>query len=76
MPEELWTEVCNIVQEVVTRTISKQKKQESKQLSEEASEMAEKRRKVKDKREWERYTQMNAESPRIARRDKEAFLSE
>ena len=43
-------------------------------MSEEASEMAEKRRKVKDKREWERYTQMNAESPRIARRDKEAFL--
>ena len=62
---------------MVTKTIPKKKKcKEAKRLSEEASEMAEKRRKVKDKREWERYTQMNAESPRIGRRDKEAFLSE
>ena len=77
MPEELWTKIHNTVKEVVTKTIPKKKKcKEAKRLSEEASEMAEKRRKVKDKREWERYTQMNAESPRIARRDKEAFLSE
>ena len=77
MPEELWTKIHNTVKEVVTKTIPKKKKcKEAKRLSEEASEMAEKRRKVKDKREWERYTQMNAESPRIGRRDKEAFLSE
>ena len=62
MPEELWTKIHNTVKEVVTKTIPKKKKcKEAKRLSEEASEMAEKRRKVKDKREWERYTQMNAE---------------
>ena len=58
MPEELWAKIHNTVKEVVTKTIPKKKKcKEAKRLSEEASEMAEKRRKVKDKREWERYTQ-------------------
>ena len=77
MPEELWTKIHNTVKEVVTKTIPKKKKcKEAKRLSEEASEMAEKRRKVKDKREWERYTQMNAEFQKIQRRDKKAFLNE
>ena len=77
MPEELWTEVCNIVQEAVTKTIPKKKKcKKAKWLSEEALQRAEKRREAKGKREKERYTHLNAEFQRLARRDKKAFLSE
>ena len=74
MPEELWTEVRNIVQEVVTKTNPKKKK--GKWLSEEALQIAEKRREAKDKGEKERYTHLNAEFQRIARRDKKAFFSD
>ena len=67
----------NIVQEVVTKIISKKKKyQEAKWLSEEALQIAEKRRDVKGKGERERYTQLNAEFQRTARREKKAFLSD
>ena len=77
VPEELWTEVHNIVQEAVTKTISnKNKCKKAKQLSEEALQIAEKRREMKRKGEKERYTHLNAEFQRIARRDKKAFLSE
>ena len=77
MPEELWTEVHDIVQEAVIKTISKKKKcKKAKWLSEEALQIAEKRREVKGKGEKERYTHMNAEFQRIARRDKKAFLSD
>ena len=70
-------EVCNIVQEAVTKTIPKKKKFKSAMwLSEEALQIAEKRRDVKGKRERERYTQLNTEFQRIASRDKKAFLSE
>ena len=62
MPEELWTEVCNILQEAVTKTIPKQKKcNKAKWLSEEALQSTEKRRDVKDEGEKERYTHLNAE---------------
>ena len=62
MPEELWTEVCNIVQEVVTKTIPKKKKcKKAKWLSEEALQTAEERRKAKGKGEREIYTQLNAD---------------
>ena len=74
VPEELWTEVRNIVQEVVTKTNPKKKK--GKWLSEEALQIAVKRREAKDKREQERYIHLNAEFQRIARRDKKAFLSD
>ena len=77
MPEELWTEVHNIVQEAVIKTIPKKKKcKKSKWLSEEGLQIAEKRRKVKGKGEEERYTHVNAEFQRIASRDKKAFLSD
>ena len=77
MPEELWAEVPDTVQEVVIKTIPKKKKcKKAKQLSEEALEIAEKRREVKGKVEKERYTHLNAEFQRIARRDKKAFLSD
>ena len=77
MPEELWTEVHNIVQEVVIKTVSKNKKcNKAKWLSEEALQIAEKRREAKGKGEKERYKHMNAEFQRIARRDKKAFLSD
>ena len=70
-------EVCNIVQKVVTKTIPKKKKcKKGRQSSEEALQKAEKIREVKGKGERERYTQMNAEFPKIARRDKKVFLSE
>ena len=70
VPEELWTEVCNIVQEVVTKTIPKKKKcKKTKWLSEEALQIAEERREVKGKGEREKYTQLNAEFQRIARRE-------
>ena len=75
--EELWMEVCNIVQEAVINTIPKKKKcKKAKPLSEEALKIAEKRREVKDKGEKERYTHMSAEFQRIARRVKKAFLSD
>ena len=77
MPEELWTEVCDILQEVVIKTIPKKKKcKKSKWLSEEALQIAEKRKEAKGKEEKERYTHLNAEFQRIARRDKKAFLSD
>ena len=76
MSEELWTEVHDIVQEAEIKTIPKKKKcKKAKWLSEEALEIAEKRREAKGKGEKERYTQLNAEFQRVARRDKKAFLS-
>ena len=75
MPEELWTEVHEIVQETVIKIIPKKKKcKKAKWLSEEALQTAEKRREAKGKGEKERYTHLNAEFQRIARRDKKAFL--
>ena len=69
--EELWTEVHYIVQEAVIKTIPKKKKcRKAKWLSEEALQIAMKRREVKGKGEKERYTHLNAEFQRIARRDK------
>ena len=77
MAEELWTEVHNIVQEVVNNIIPKKKKyKKAKWLSEEALQIVEKRREVKGKGERIRYTQLNAEFQRIARGDKKPFLSE
>ena len=76
VPEELWTEVRNIVQEGVIKTIPKKKKyKKANWLSEEALQIAVKRREAKRKGEKERYTHLNAEFQRIARRDKQAFLS-
>ena len=76
VPEELWMEVHDIVQEVVIKTILKKKKhKKAKWLSKEALQIAVKRREVKGKGEKERYTHLNAEFERIARRDKKAFLS-
>ena len=76
VPDELWTEVCDIAQEAVIKTIPKEKKcKKAKWLSEEALKIAEKRREAKGKGEKERYTHLNAECQRIARRDKKAFLS-
>src|SRR5574339_613420 len=75
MPEELWTEVCDIVQETVIKTLPQKKKcKKAKWLSEEALQIAVKRREVKRKGEKERYTHLNAEFQRIARRGKKAFL--
>ena len=75
VPDELWTEVCNIGQETVIKTIPKKKKcKKAKKLSGEALQIAEKRREVKSKGEKEQYKHLNAEFQRIARRDKEAFL--
>ena len=77
VPEELWTEIYNIVQEAVIKTIPKEKKfKKAKWLSEEALQIAEKRREAKGKGEREIYTHLNAEFQRIASRDKRAFLSE
>ena len=77
MPEELWTEVHNLVQEVVIKTIPKKKKcKTAKWLSEEALQIAEKRREAKGKGEKERYIHLKAEFQRIARKDKKVFLSE
>ena len=76
VPDELWMEVCDIVQETKIKTIPPQKKcKTAKWLSEEALQIAVKRREVKSKEEKERYTHLNAEFQRIARRDKKAFLS-
>ena len=77
MPDELWTEVHDIVQETGIKTIPKEKKcKKAKWLSEEALQIAVKRREVKSKGEKERYTHLNAEFQRIAGRDKKAFLSD
>ena len=74
--EELWTEICDIVQEAVIKTIPKKMKcKQAKWLTEEALQIDEKRREAKGKGEKERYTHLNAEFQRIARRDKKAFLS-
>ena len=76
VPEELWTKVCDSVQEAVIKTFLKKKKcKKAKWLSEEALHIAEKRREVKGKGENERYKHLNAEFQRIARRDKKAFFS-
>ena len=76
MPEELWLEIRNIVQEAVIKTIPKRKKcKKAKWLSKEALQIAEKRREVKGKGEKERYTHLSAEFQRIAKRDKKTFLS-
>ena len=74
LPEELWTEVHDIVQETVIKTIPKKKKYKTaKWLSEKALQTVEKSREVKSKGEKERYTHLNEESQRIARRDKESL---
>ena len=73
MPDELWTEVHDIVQETGIKTIPKKKKcKKAKWLFEEDLQIAEKRRELKSKGEKERYTHLNAEFQRIARRDKKA----
>ena len=75
--DELWMEVHDIVQETGIKTIAIEKKcKKAKWLSEEALQIAVKRRKAKSKGEKERYTHLNAEFQRIARRDKKAFLSD
>jgi len=77
VPEELWTDVHDIVQEAVIKTITKKKKcKKAKSLSEEGLQIAEKKREAKGKGEKERYTHLNAEFQRIARRDKKEFLSD
>ena len=75
VPDELWVEVCDIVQETGIKTIPKKKKcTEAKCLSEEALQISVKRREVKNKGEKERYSHLNAEFQRIARRDKKSLL--
>ena len=75
MPDELWMEVRDIVQEKGIETIPMEKKcKKAKWLSEEALQIAVKRSKVKSKKEKERYKHLNSEFQRIARRDKKAFL--
>ena len=77
MPDELWTEVHDVIQETGIKTIPKEKKcKKAKWLSEEALQIAVKRREVKSKGEKERYTRLNTEFQRIARRDKKAYLSD
>ena len=74
VPDELWTEVHDIVQETGIKTITKKKKcKKAKWLSEETLQIAVKRREVKTKAEKERYTHLNAEFQRIPKRDKKAF---
>ena len=76
MPDELWTEVHDIVEEAGIKTIPKKKKcKKAKWLSEDALQIAERRREVKGKGEKERHTHLNAEFQRRARRGKKAFLS-
>ena len=76
MPDELWMEVHDVVEETGINTMSKKKKyKKAKWLSGEALQITVKRREVKSKGEKERYKHLNAESQRIARRDKKAFLS-
>ena len=77
VPDELWMEVCDIVQETGIKTIPKKKKcKKAKWLSEEDLHIAVKIRETKSKREKERYTHLNAEFQKIARRDKKAFLGD
>ena len=77
MPDELWMEVHDIVQEAVIKTIPKKKKcKKAKWLSEKPLQIAVKRKEAKSKEEKERYTHLNAEFQRIARRDKKAFSSD
>ena len=77
VPEELWTEVCDIVQETGIKTIAKKKKfKKAKWLSEEALQIAEKRKDVKGKAQKERYSHLNAEFQKIVGRDKKASLSD
>ena len=77
MPDELWTEVHDIVDEAGIKTIPKKKKcKKAKWLSEDALQIAERRREAKGKGEKERHTHLNAEFQRRARRDKKAFLSD
>ena len=77
VPEELWMKVQDIVEEAVIKTIPKKKKyKKAKWLSEEALQIAMKRRETKGKGVKERYTHLNVEFQRIARRDKKAFLSD
>ena len=77
MPDELWTEVCDTVQEIGIKNVPKKKKcKKAKWLSEEALQIAEKRIEMKSKGEKERYTHLNAEVQGISRRDKKAILSE
>ena len=77
MPDELWTEVHDIVQETGIKIIPKKKKcKKAKRLSGEALQIAVKRREEKSKGEKEKYKHLNAEFQRIARRDKKAFLSD
>ena len=77
VPEKLWKEARNTVQEAGIKTIPKEKKcKKAKWLSEEALQIPVKRREAKSKREKERYTHLNAEFQRIARRDMKAFLSD
>ena len=77
VPDELWTEVRDIVQETRIKTITMEKKcKKAKWLSEEALQIAVKRRDAKSKGEKERYTYLNAEFQRTARRDKKAFLGD
>ena len=77
VPDELWMEVRDNVQEAGIKTIPKKKKcKKAKWLSEEALQIAVKRREAKSKEEKERYNYLNAEFQRIARREKKAFLSD
>ena len=76
VPEELWTDVPDIVQEAEIKTIPKKKKCKKAKWSEKSLQIAEKRREVKGKGEKERYTHLNAEFHRIARRDKKDFLTD
>ena len=77
MPDELWMKVRDTVQETGIKTIPKKNKcEKAKWLSEEALQIAVKRREAKSKGEKERYTELNAECQRIARRDKKTFLSD
>ena len=77
VPDELWTEVCDTVQETGIKTIPMEKKcKKAKWLSEEALQIAVKRREAKSKGKKERYSHLNAEFQRIAGRDKKAFLSD
>ena len=77
MPDELWTEVCDIVKETGIKTIPMEKKcKKAKWLSGEALQIAVKRREAKSKGERKIYKHLNAEFQRIARRDKKAFLSD
>ena len=77
VPEELWMEVCNTVQEAVTKTTPKKNKcKKAKWLPEEALQIAEKRREANGKGEMERYTHLNAEFQGVTWRDEKAFLSD